>query len=106
MKKISEWPYWLKGGLFSFIVLTAMSCAVVFGPPTITEGPLGLFIFVLCLPVLYLAAQLGFAADFIFSTGQGYETIGGWIVVMILVYYFFIGAFLGLIIGKIKSGLS
>ena len=118
---IKEWfkskPIWLRGGLISLLSVIILLLVYII-TQSFVEGnlidkpalfPIFIPIFIISAPLLGVLAFLGFFVDFLFHTGAGYMSLqtlpGGQAIILVIViaYYFLIGALIGLIIGKIKS---
>ena len=88
-----DWSYWLRGGVFGAVLgLVGSTVFLLFSEvPVISNIS---FFFVLPAWLLLLPFERTFSSGVLFILGVAFSTI----------VYFIIGAIIGLIVGKIKSG--
>ncbi len=107
---LKNWPYWLKGGILSLIILSIIAI-LTFRIPSLytyfyvsefhgdyfTNPPGFYYIFLLSLVYIFIKGYFTFANHPIPLLTLFL------IIILTAVYYFGIGAFIGWIYGKIKS---
>ena len=104
-------PNWLKGGIVSIIIASIFAVLFFAIQNSIDESLLDIpilyilfiLIFIISLPLIIMMSGLGFII------GGNYEVLGQSIVggiatiILAILYYFILGAGIGLLIEKIKS---